>query len=123
MPKVNGPPTLSIIRSGSTVMSLTPGQSQTIGNNEYTFLGQREFAGIQVKKDRSDNLVWVGTGLLLTGVLITFWVPRRRLWVKITADRTCLAGKANHLANFKNEMRQLAAEAGVSVEESRHHGP
>ncbi len=116
VPEVKGPPTLSIIGSDSPAMNLTPGQSQTIGNYEYTFLGQREFAGIQVKKDRGDIVIWMGVGLLMTGMLITFWVPRRRLWVKITADRTYLAGKANHLANFKNEMRHLAEEAGATDE-------
>ena len=114
VPKTKGPPTLSIIGPGSLVMNLTPGQSQTIDNYEYTFLGQREFTGIRVKKDRSDTIIWVATGLLIGGLLITFWTPRRRLWAKVTPDRTYLAGQSTRLADFPKEMQQLAGEAGVS---------
>ena len=98
----------------------------SVGDYEYTFLGQREFAGIKVKRDRSDNLVWLGTGLLLAGLGITFYVPRRRLWAKITPERTYLAGVTGHLANFRKEMGKLGAEAGSSdaaQEEERDGNP
>ncbi|MDP2950221.1 MAG: cytochrome c biogenesis protein ResB, partial [Chloroflexota bacterium] len=113
-----GPPTLSIIGVSPYVVNLEPGRSAVVGGYEYTFLGQREFAGIQVKRDRSDNLIWVGTALLLVGLGVTFYVPRRRLWVKITPDRTYLAGIAGHLANLRREMGKLGAEAGLPAPEA-----
>jgi len=88
-----------------------------IGGYEYTFLGQSEFAGIQVKRDRSDTLVWAGAGLILAGLLVTFWVPRRRLWAKIALGRTLLAGQAASHANYTRELRRLAREAGAAVPE------
>lgn len=111
-PTVDGPPTLVIVGLGPNVLDLAPGESSVLGDYEYTFLGQREFAGIQVKRDRSDNLIWAGAGLLLLGLGITFYVPRRRLWVKITGDRTYLAGVAGHRGNLRREMAKLGAEAG-----------
>ena len=109
---VDGPPTLLISGVGSDVLALVPGESSVVGDYQYTFLGQREFAGIEVKRDQSDNLIWAGAGFLLLGLGITFYVPRRRLWAKITGDRTYLAGVAGHLANFRREMAKLGAEAG-----------
>jgi cytochrome c biogenesis protein len=94
------------------VLNLEPGQAASVGDYEYTFVGQREFAGLKVKRDRSDNLIWTATGLLLVGLGITFYVPRRRLWAKITPERTYLAGIAGHLASFRKEMGKLGAEAG-----------
>jgi cytochrome c biogenesis protein len=105
-------PMLSIVGVGSDVLALAPGESSVVGDYQYTFLGQREFAGIQVRRDRSDNLIWAGAGLLLLGLGITFYVPRRRLWAKITSDRTYLAGVAGYRGNFRRDMAKLGAEAG-----------
>lgn len=112
VPAQSGPPTLSVVGVSPIVLNLEPGQAAAVGDYEYTFLGQREFAGIKVKRDRSDNLIWVATGLLLVGLGITFYVPRRRVWAKITPGRTYLAGMAGHLANLRKEMRALGTEAG-----------
>lgn len=111
-PAAGGPPTLSLVGIGPTAISLQPGQSATVGDYEYTFLGQREWAGITVKRDQGDRFIWAAAGLLLLGLAVTFYVPRRRLWARITDQRTYLAGTAGHLVNFSREMRRLGAEAG-----------
>jgi cytochrome c biogenesis protein ResB len=126
VPTQNGPPTLSVVGVGPLVLNLEPGQAASVGDYEYTFVGQREFAGIMVKRDRSDTLIWWATGLFLVGLGITFYVPRRRLWAKITPERTYLAGVAGHLANFRKEMGKLGAEAGspdAAQEEERDGSP
>lgn len=126
VPTQNGPPTLSVVGVSPLVLNLEPGRAASVGDYEYTFVGQREFAGIKVKRDRSDNLIWWATGLLLVGLGITFYVPRRRLWAKITPERTYLAGVAGHLASFRKEMGKLGAEAGspdAAQEEERDGSP
>ena len=118
----SGPPVLTIIGLQSRAVSLRPGESVEIGGYEYSFLGQREFAGIQVKKDRSDYLIWVGSALLITGLLVTFWVPRRRLWARITPTRTYLAGQAGHLIRLDREMTDLARQEGAILDEAEGRG-
>jgi cytochrome c biogenesis protein ResB len=117
-------PMLSIVGVGPNVLDLAPGESSVLGDYQYTFLGQREFAGIQVRRDRSDNLIWGGAGLLLLGLGITFYVPRRRLWAKITGDRTYLAGVAGYRGDFRRDMAKLGAEAGSpdAMEEEEQDG-
>ena len=124
VPTQSGPPTLSVVGVSPIVLNLEPGQTASVGDYEYTFVGQREFAGIKVKRDRSDNLIWLATGLLLVGLGITFYVPRRRLWAKITPERTYLAGMAGHLANLRKEIMNLGAEAGSpdAVQEEERDG-
>ncbi len=112
-PVANGPPRLTIVGLKPQAVSLGAGESVTIDNYEYTFLGQREFAGIHVRRNRSDYLVWAGAALIIVGLMITFWVPRRRLWAKITATRTSLAGQAPSHANYSRELRRLARQAGA----------
>ena len=118
----SGPPELTIIGLQPRAVSLRPGESVEIGGYEYSFLGQREFAGIQVKKDRSDYLIWVGTALLIAGLMVTFWVPRRRLWARITPTRTHLAGQAGHLIRLDREMVDLARQEGATLDEAEGQG-
>ena len=112
---VQGDPRLTIIGLEPQPVVLGPGDSATIDGLEYTFEGQREFAGIDVRRDRSDMLVWLGAGATVIGLMITFWVPRRRLWAKITATRLSLAGQAPSHADYTRELADLARAAGADV--------
>ena len=118
----DGPPELTIVGLQPRAQSLRPGESVQIGGYEYSFLGQREFAGIQVRKDRSDYLIWLGSALLIGGLLVTFWVPRRRLWAKITPARTYLAGQAGHLVRFDGELADIARREGAKLDEAECQG-
>ncbi len=110
-------PTLAIIGLDPEAISLQEGERARIGGYEYTFERQAEFVGIDVRRDRSDMLVWIGAFAIVVGLAITFWVPRRRLWAKITADRTSLAGQAPSHANYSRNLRELVREAGGNVPE------
>ncbi|MDO8616679.1 MAG: cytochrome c biogenesis protein ResB [Dehalococcoidia bacterium] len=108
-------PRLTIAGLQPQAAALEPGQSLTVADREYTFLGQREFSGIQVKRDRSDYLIWAGAALIVAGLMITFWVPRRRFWAKIAATATNLAGQAPGHARYTQELRRIARAAGADV--------
>lgn len=112
-PVRDGPPTLSISGLGAQVATLRPGESTSVNGYEYTFLDRREFAGIQVKRDRGAPLIWLAVALLVGGLVITFHVPRRRLWAKVAAGRTSMAGIAGPLVDFGRELHRLGAEAGA----------
>ena len=42
-----------------------------------------QYSGIQIAKDPGVNIVWVGSGLLMAGLFISFFIFHRRLWVRI----------------------------------------
>ena len=100
--------------SGADALVLFPGRPVEVEGREYTFEGVREFAGISVRRDRGDTLIWVASGLLLTGLLVTFYVPRRRVWVRATAEEIRIASLAEKSGGFENEMRRLARRLGVA---------
>jgi len=112
-----GEPVLTVSGLKAQPLSLRAGGSAEIGGYKYTFLGQREFAGITVRRDRSDYLVWAGAALIVIGLVATFWVPRRRFWARITATRTALAGQAPAHARYSRELRRLARDAGATPAE------
>lgn len=110
---VSGPPALTISGVSPQAVTLDAEDSTTIDGLEYTFLGQREFSGINVKRDRSDYLIWIGAALTVVGLMITFWVPRRRLWARISGGNAQLAGQAPRHAKYARELSGIAREAGA----------
>jgi cytochrome c biogenesis protein ResB len=79
----------------------------------FEFLGQVEAAGIEVKRDPGDTFIWVGVIMALAGLAMTFYVPRRRLWVKVTPERTYMAGIAERTTRFSRELRLMGAQLGA----------
>lgn len=93
-------------------LDLQANAPQTMNGYEYTFLGQRAITGITVRKDPGSTFIWVATALMMIGLGVTFYLPRRRLWAKITPERTYLAGVADWMVNFSAEMRAIGVAAG-----------
>jgi cytochrome c biogenesis protein len=110
----NGNPYLfvtGIDLGGPTV--LTKDNPQTPLNGfTYRFDGQVEASGISVKRDPGDTFIWVAVGMAIVGLAITFYVPRRRLWVKVSDGRAQLAGVAERTTRFSRELRLIGAALG-----------
>lgn len=113
--ETDGEPALLLVGDDLPAISLAPGEPATVGRYEYIFEGQRDFAGISVKRDSGAWFIWVATGMLLTGLAVTFYVPRRRLWMKLTRDGTHVASLAEKSGGFEKDMRILATRLGVAV--------
>ena len=80
------PPVLHIVGIAPGTVKLAEGDRVELGPYEYEFVGSRNFAGISVKKDRGDTLIWVASGLFLAGLLFTLWFPRRRAWLRFKGN-------------------------------------
>ncbi len=111
----DGTPALMLVSQSQPAISLAPGAPTTVGGYVYTFEGTRAFAGIGVKRDAGAWFIWVATAMLVGGLALTFYVPRRRLWVKLTGSGTHVAALAEKSGGFQKEMRALATRMGVAV--------
>jgi cytochrome c biogenesis protein len=109
----DGATSLLLTGEGRPAISLTPGEPVTVNGYTYIFEGPREFAGLSVKRDSGAWFIWIATGLLVGGLALTFYVPRRRLWLKLTATETRIAALAEKSGGFPGEMRKLARRLGV----------
>ena len=67
---------------------------------------------MSVKRDPGQRFIWLAVGMAIIGLSITFYVPRRRLWVKVTGSRTYFAGIAEKTSRLGREMRVMGAELG-----------
>jgi cytochrome c biogenesis protein len=73
---------------GAPVVS--QGQSAVVDGLTYTYERNRQYTGLTVKQDKGSWVVWLGSALLVLGSCLVFFMPHRRVWVRITdnADGT-----------------------------------
>ena len=96
----------------SNLILTDSGAVKAASGYSYSFLGRLEASGVSVKRDPGSTFIWVAVAMAMVGLAITFYVPRRRLWVKVTPERTYLAGVAERTTRFSRELRQLGARLG-----------
>lgn len=111
----DGADALMLVSESRPAISLAAGEPVTVGSYEYTFEGRRQFTGIAVKRDSGAWFIWIATAMLVGGLALTFYVPRRRLWVRLTERGTQIASLAEKSGGFEKDMRTLARRAGVPV--------
>ena len=78
----------------------------------YSFEGRIDASGLNVKRDPGSAFIWVAVGMAIVGLSITFYVPRRRVWVKVTERRTSFAGIAEKSTRLGRELRRMGTELG-----------
>ncbi|GAB4330320.1 MAG: hypothetical protein Kow0010_15220 [Dehalococcoidia bacterium] len=108
-----GQPYLYISGVDEDDLVLRPGETaRTSAGYTFGFNGRAEGSGINVRRDPGDTFIWVAVAMALVGLAVTFYVPRRRLWAKVTPERTDIAGVAERTTRFGRELRRMGAELG-----------
>jgi cytochrome c biogenesis protein len=78
-----------------------------------TFEGftEKEYTGLQVTKDPGVWVVWIGCGLMIIGLIVSFFFSHQRVWVRIPKDpggEIVLAGSTNkNRVGFEKTFGQL----------------
>ncbi len=99
---------------------LAPGEEfVNAGNFSYVFSGRVEAAGIDIRRDPGDTFIWLAVAMAMVGLGITFYVPRRRLWARVTPNRVLLAGIAERTTRFDRELRKMSDELEASAPPTR----
>jgi cytochrome c biogenesis protein len=89
------------LRVGDTRVSSDLGISiELAGFGEYTLL--------IAKNDPGQGLVWLAFGLLIAGITITFYLPRRRVWTRLTHDgRLGIVWRSDRYIDVEREFGRL----------------
>jgi cytochrome c biogenesis protein len=58
---------------------LSQGQPARIAGIDFTFVRERQFAGLTVARDPGSSLIWIGSTLLVLGICAVFFFPHRRV--------------------------------------------
>lgn len=110
--QVGRPSRLVLGLGGSAArIELDEGEEIVANGYRYEFAGPREFTGLNIRRDPGGVLFWIGVALGVVGMSTTFFVPRRRVWARLTGDRIALAGQAGHGVRLTRELERIAAAA------------
>jgi cytochrome c biogenesis protein len=91
-------------------MALARGEQGSVPGIDFA-VGLRDFAEYTLliaKNDPGVGLVWIAFGLLIVGLVITFHLPRRRVWARVTpAGEVALVGRSDRYVDFEREFGRL----------------
>ena len=96
--------------AGLDPVALERGQAATPNGTDFSveLRGFSEFTLLIAKRDPGQGIVWTAFLLLITGLLITFWMPRRRVWGRLDAEgRLALALRADRYVDEGREFGRL----------------
>jgi len=109
----DGQPYLLLTGVSLDPIVLEPGKpAENAEGYTYTFGGQVEASGLSIRRDPGDTFIWIAVAMAMAGLAVTFYLPRRRLWVKVTANRVYMAGIAERTARFSRELRLIGHQLG-----------
>lgn len=78
---------LEVYRGGSDkpegTQVVSQGKPATLGDLRYTFERERQYTGLMVVKDPGAIWVWIGSGLMVIGLILTMFLHHRRLWIRL----------------------------------------
>jgi len=96
--------------SAGTPLALGAGQSAAVAGTDFS-VELRDVSAYTVliaKRDPGQGLVWLAFGLLIAGIVITFYLPRRRVWARLSPDgRVALVARADRYVDLDREFGGL----------------
>jgi cytochrome c biogenesis protein len=91
-------------------LALAPGETGTAPNLDFT-IGLRDVSAYSLliaKRDPGQGIVWLAFALLIGGLLVTFYLPRRRVWARLHDDGTlALVARADRYVDVEREFGRL----------------
>jgi cytochrome c biogenesis protein len=95
---------VSVPIGATTDPEVTAGQS-------ISWSGVGSWSGMVIRNDPGQPVIWVAFGLLIAGLVLTFYFPRRRAWARILPDRVELAFAADRYVDADRELGDLEEAA------------
>jgi cytochrome c biogenesis protein len=72
------------------------------------FIGLENATILVATKDPGQDIVWFAFGSLILGLLITFYLPRRRIWARLDpSGELRIVGRSDRYVDFRREFTKL----------------
>jgi cytochrome c biogenesis protein len=91
-------------------MAIVRGETQTVAGLDFTvgFGAMSDYTVMIARRDPGQAIVWTAFGSLITGILITFYLPRRRVWARLRPDgQLALVARSDRYVDFEREFGRL----------------
>jgi cytochrome c biogenesis protein len=80
---------------------------EVTAGHSISWQGVGAWTGMVVKNDPGQPVIWLAFALLITGLAVTFYFPRRRAWARIDGDHIGLAFVADRYVDRDREFERL----------------
>ena len=81
--------------------------SEVTAGHRITWDGTGAWTGMVVKNDPGQPVIWTAFALLIVGLVLTFYFPRRRAWARITFGSVEMAFVADRYVDADAEFEKL----------------
>jgi cytochrome c biogenesis protein len=91
-------------------LAIARGETQTGPGLDFfiTLNGFADYTLIIAKHDPGQGFIWAAFAFLITGLAITFYLPRRRVWARLAADgELALVGRSDRYVDLDREFGAL----------------
>jgi cytochrome c biogenesis protein len=95
---------------GLQPIALARGEAATPGGTDFSveLRGFSDYTLLIAKNDPGQGIVWAAFASLIAGILITFWMPRRRVWGRLEAGgRLALVVRADRYVDVTREFGKV----------------
>jgi len=94
-------------------LALARGETQTAPGIDFSveLRAFSDFTLLIAKNDPGQGLVWLAFGSLITGIGVTFYLPRRRVWTRLSpAGELAIVGRSDRYVDFDREFGRLLGD-------------
>lgn len=102
----DGTPTFEVL----SPMAIVAGEAQTRPGIDFSvgLRGFGEYVLLIAKHDPGQGIVWTAFGFLIAGLAITFYLPRRRIWARLSpAGELAIVARADRYVDVEREFGRL----------------
>jgi cytochrome c biogenesis protein len=85
------------------------------GGYTITWSDASAYTGMVIKRDPGQGLVWLAYLSLITGLVLTFYFPRRRLWARFEGGKLQLAMLADRYVDAEREFEKLVEHVSAKT--------
>ncbi|MCE1177843.1 MAG: cytochrome c biogenesis protein ResB [Micrococcales bacterium] len=100
---------------------LDQGKPTVVGDLTLTFERERPYTGLRVANDHGTAWVYLGCGLMMVGLIMTFGLRHRRIWVRVTptdtGSRVRVASPERHDITFQSWFGRFTDELAPAMGE------
>ena len=80
---------------------------EVTAGHSITWASVGSWTGMVIRNDPGQPVIWLAFGLLIAGLVLTFYFPRRRAWARVTDQRVELAFVADRYVDSDGEFGKL----------------
>jgi hypothetical protein len=80
------------------------------GGYTVTWIKTGAFSGMVIKNDPGQSLIWIAFVSLISGLLLTFYFPRRRVWARLEGGTVKLAMLGDRYVDVPREFGRLVED-------------